>query len=217
MYTHSWLYILIRLYIYSFISIYTHLYPVISIYTHLYSFISIYTHLYWFISIYTHLYSEISIHTHVSSFISIYTHSSLYILIHLYIYSFISIYPHSSLYILIHLYGSVLPGFLPSFPSQIWVSDVTFDTFFGDKKCDASHFSHFWEECDALAHENMFLTCDVFCHILPGKRHILAPPVQNFFEREEMWRFGWDWNMLFSFRLRFVTYLGSVKREGHLG
>jgi len=69
-----------------------------------------------------------------------------------------------------------------------------------------------------LSHTNFFLlTCDVFCHILPGKRHILAPPVQNFFEREEMWRFGWDWNMLFSRRLRFVTYLASVKREGLLG
>jgi len=52
--------------------------------------------------------------------------------------------------------GSVLHGFLPSFPSQIWVSDVTFVTFFGDKKCDASHLSHFWEECDDLAHENIF-------------------------------------------------------------
>jgi len=26
-----------------------------------------------------------------------------------------------------------------------------------------------------------------------------------------MWRFGWDWNKFFSSRLRFVTYLGSVK------
>jgi len=51
--------------------------------------------------------------------------------------------------------GSVLPGFIPSLPSQIWVSDVTFVTFFGDKKCHASHLSHFWEECDALAHENI--------------------------------------------------------------
>ena len=40
------------------------------------------------------------------------------------------------------------------FTSQIWVSDVTFVTFFGDKKCDAFHF---WEDCDALAHENIFL------------------------------------------------------------
>jgi len=54
------------------------------------------------------------------------------------------------------------------------------------EKCDASHLSHFWEECDALAHENIFLTCDVFCRILPDKRHILAPPVQNVFEQEEM-------------------------------
>jgi len=55
-------------------------------------------------------------------------------------------------------YGSVLPRFLSSFPSQIWVSDFTFVTFFGDKQCDASHLSHFWEECDALAHENIFLS-----------------------------------------------------------
>ena len=34
--------------------------------------------------------------------------------------------------------GSVLTGFLPSFPSQIRVGGVTFVTFFGDKKCDAS-------------------------------------------------------------------------------
>ena len=38
-----------------------------------------------------------------------------------------------------------------------------------------------------LSHTKIFfLTCDVFCHILPEKRHILAPPVQNFVEREEM-------------------------------
>ena len=37
-----------------------------------------------------------------------------------------------------------------------------------------------------LAHEFLFLTCDIFCHILPEELHILAPPVQNFFEREEM-------------------------------
>ena len=96
-----------------------------------------------------------------------------------------------------------------------WVSDVTFVTFFGDKKCDASHLSHFLGKCDALAHE--ILTWEVFCHILSEHRHVLAPPVQNFFEREEMWRFGWDWNMFFSSRLGFVTHLGSAKREGHLG
>jgi len=53
---------------------------------------------------------------------------------------------------MVHAFGSVLPGFLPSFPSQIWVSEVTFVTFFGAKKCDASHF---WEECGALGHENV--------------------------------------------------------------
>jgi len=79
------------------------------------------------------------------------------------------------------------------------------------QKIGALHLSHFWEECDALAHENIFWNWDVFCHILPQKRHILAPRVQKNFEREEMWRFGWDWNMFSSCRLRFVTYLGSVK------
>ena len=63
----------------------------------------------------------------------------------------------SRLYTFSAFCGSVLPGFLPSFPSQICVSDITFVTFFGDKKCDASHLSHFWEECDALAHENIFV------------------------------------------------------------
>ena len=48
------------------------------------------------------------------------------------------------------------------------------------KKCDVLHLSHFWEECDALAHEFIFLTGDVSCHNLPEKRHILAPPVQIF-------------------------------------
>ena len=33
---------------------------------------------------------------------------------------------------------------------------------------------------------------DVFCHNLPEKRHILAPPVQKKIEWEEMWRFDWD-------------------------
>ena len=50
------------------------------------------------------------------------------------------------IYIYICIYiriGSDLPGFLPSFPSQIWMSDVTFVTFSGDKQCDASHASHF--------------------------------------------------------------------------
>jgi len=34
-----------------------------------------------------------------------------------------------------------------------------------------------------LSHTKIyFLTCDVFCHILPEKRHIVAPPVQKKFE-----------------------------------
>ena len=97
------------------------------------------------------------------------------------------------------------------FPSQIchffrWQQmwHVTFVTFLG----------RMWRSRTRI----FFLTCDVFCHTkLPEKRHILAPPVQTFCEREGMWRFGWDWNMFFSSRLRFFTYIGSVKREGHLG
>ena len=30
------------------------------------------------------------------------------------------------------------------------------------KKCDPSHLSHFWEECDALAHENIFFQLVTF-------------------------------------------------------
>jgi len=37
--------------------------------------------------------------------------------------------------------GSVLPGLLTSFPSQIWVSDIIFVSFFGDQKCDICHIS----------------------------------------------------------------------------
>ena len=51
--------------------------------------------------------------------------------------------------------GFVLDEFLPRFPFQIWVSEVTFVTFSGDRKSDALHLSHFWEECDALAHEDI--------------------------------------------------------------
>jgi len=41
--------------------------------------------------------------------------------------------------------GSVLAEFPPRFPFQIWVRDITFVTVSGDKKCDVSHLSHFWE------------------------------------------------------------------------
>jgi len=45
---------------------------------------------------------------------------------------------------------------LPRFPSQIWVCDVTFVNFLGDKKCDSLNLSHFWEQCDALVHDFFF-------------------------------------------------------------
>jgi len=74
------------------------------------------------------------------------------------------------------------------------------------------HICHISGKNVTLSHKKIFfLTCDVFCHILPRKCHILAPPVQIFFERGEIWRFGWDWNMFFSSSLRFVTY--PRKRE----
>ena len=103
----------------------------------------------------------------------------------------------------------------PIFSPASRVSDVTFVTFFCDKKCDASHLSHFWEECDALAHEFFCGTCDVFCHILPEQQHILALLLQHFLNRQKC--DDSDWNMFFSSRLRFVTHLGSMKPEGHLG
>jgi len=59
--------------------------------------------------------------------------------------------------------------------------------------------SHFWVECDALAHENIFFNLWRFVSYLSRKRHILALPVQSFFDGEEMWRFGWDWNIFFLF------------------
>ena len=59
-------------------------------------------------------------------------------------------------------YGLVLAQFLPRFPSQIWVSDVIFVTFFCHKKRDVLHLSQFWEECDALAHGNNFFQLVTF-------------------------------------------------------
>jgi len=68
------------------------------------------------------------------------------------------------------------------------VSDVTFVTLSGDKKKNVTrHICHISGKNVTLSHTKIFfLPCDVFCHILPEKRHILATPVQNFFEREEM-------------------------------
>jgi len=49
------------------------------------------------------------------------------------------------------------------------------------------HICHISGKKVPLSHTKIFfLTCDVFCHILPEKRHILTLPVQNFFKREEM-------------------------------
>jgi len=96
--------------------------------------------------------------------------------------------------------------------SQLPVSDLGerrhICHFFSEKKNATRHICHISGKNVTLSHTKIFfLTCEVFCHILPKKCHILVPPVQNFFEREEMWRFGWDWNFLFSSRLTLVTYL----------
>ena len=56
-------------------------------------------------------------------------------------------------------------------PAHIPPSDVMFVTFFGDKKCDVSHLSHlshFWEECDALAHDKIFFNSGEYGPIFPG-------------------------------------------------
>jgi len=51
----------------------------------------------------------------------------------------------------------------------------------------AGYICHISGKNVPLQHTKMFcLTCDVICHILSEKRHILAPPVQKFFEQEEM-------------------------------
>ena len=60
-------------------------------------------------------------------------------------------------------------------PSQIWVSDVTFVTFSCDKKFNATHLSNFWEECDAVAHENIFFTLWRFLSHPSRKRSNLGP------------------------------------------
>jgi len=68
--------------------------------------------------------------------------------------------------------GSVLTEFLPRFLSQILVCDVTFVTFSGDKKCDALHLLHFWDEFDALAHENtIFNLWRFWSHLSPKTSH----------------------------------------------
>jgi len=76
----------------------------------------------------------------------------MYIHAHWYLHIYIYIY----IYTYTHRVG--LSRISSPVPVSHWVtvSDVTFVTFFGDKKCDASHLSHFWEECDALAHVFFF-------------------------------------------------------------
>jgi len=110
--------------------------------------------------------------------------------------------------------GRSYPDFFPASRLRFgWVTSHL--SLFSVTKSVTRHICLISGKNVTLSHTIFFLTCDVICHILPEKRYILAPPVQNLFERQEMWRFGWDWNMFFSFRLRFVTYLGSMKREGH--
>jgi len=49
------------------------------------------------------------------------------------------------------------------------------------------HICHVSGKNVTLSHTKiLFLSGDAFGHILPDERHILAPPVQKYFEREEM-------------------------------
>jgi len=59
--------------------------------------------------------------------------------------------------------GSVLPGFLPNFSSQIRVSDITFVTFPGDKKIVTRHICHISGKNVTLSHTKIFV---LTCHFL---------------------------------------------------
>ena len=53
--------------------------------------------------------------------------------------------------------GQSYPDFFPDSRFRFgWVMSHL-SLFSVTKKCDASHLLHFWEECDALSHENVFL------------------------------------------------------------
>jgi len=103
--------------------------------------------------------------------------------------------------------GSVWPGFLQVL---VWVTSHL--SLFLVTKNVTRHICHISGKSVTLSHTKVFfLTCDVFCHILPEKCHILALRVQKKIEREGMWRFGWDWNMFFLFPSQ-ICHL-SRKRE----
>ena len=113
--------------------------------------------------------------------------------------------------------GRSYPDFFPASRLRFgWVTSHL--SLFSVTNNVTRHICHISGKNVTLLHIKIFFwACDDFCHMLPETRHILAPPVQKNFEREEMWRYGWDWNTFSSSCLRFATYLGSVKREGHLG
>ena len=58
-----------------------------------------------------------------------------------------------------------------------------------------------WRSC---TRKYIFLTSDVFCHILPEKRHILAPGTKIFWTGRNV-TIRLDWKMHFSSRLRFLN------------
>jgi len=124
-------------------------------------------------------------------------------------------------YVRLSFLGSVLTGFLPGFPSQIWVSLVTFVTFFGDKKRHASRLSHFWEECDALAHENnFFILWRFLSHPSRKTSHFGTAGTKLFWTgRNVTIRLGLKNAFVLPSQIShsLLTYLGSVKRAGLLG
>ena len=82
--------------------------------------------------------------------------------------------------------GRSYPDFFPASRLRFgWVTSHL--SLFSVTKNVTRHICHISGRNVTLSHTKIFfLTCDVFCHILPGKRHILAPLVQKKIKPEEM-------------------------------
>ena len=103
------------------------------------------------------------------------------------------------------------------FQYQIWVGDVTFVSFFCDKKIWRVTFVTFLGRMWRSRTRKYFFNLWRFLSHPSRKTSHFGTAGTKLFWTGKMWRFGLDWKMHFSSRLRFLTYLGSVKREGHLG
>jgi len=80
-----------------------------------------------------------------------------------------------------HTKGRSYPDFFPGSGLRFgWVTSHL--SLFSVTNNVTRHICHISGKNVTLSHTKIsFLTCDVFCHILPEKRHNLAPPVKNFF------------------------------------